>query len=115
MAEQRTGAQSLVDAVRLSFNQPMVPLADVNYEHRFHGPLLRQLHAVRLPVVLAGRDARGHPGGGRVGEDRVAVVHLLAEVIKSDTEISVLEVDFFDMVARALNASPAEIAGLSAD
>ena len=47
--------------------------------------------------------------------DRIAVVHLLAEVIKSDTEISVLEVDFFDMVARALNASPSEIAGLSAD
>ena len=50
-----------------------------------------------------------------LARDRVAVVHLLAEVIKSDTEISVLEVGFFDMVARALNASPAEIAGLSAD
>ena len=47
--------------------------------------------------------------------DRVAIVHLLGEVIKSDTEISVLEVDFFNMVAGALNATPAEIAGLSAD
>lgn len=47
--------------------------------------------------------------------DRVAIVHLLAEVIKSDTEISVLEIDFFNMVAGALNSTPAEIAGLSAD
>ena len=46
--------------------------------------------------------------------DRVAVVRLLAEVIRSDTEVSVLEIDFFDMVANALNASPAEIAGLAA-
>lgn len=47
--------------------------------------------------------------------DRVAVVHLLAEVIKSDTEVSVLEIDFFNMVAGALQATPAEIAGLSAN
>jgi uncharacterized tellurite resistance protein B-like protein len=47
--------------------------------------------------------------------DRIAVVHLLAEVIKSDTEVSVLEIDFFDMVASSLHASPAEIAGLKAD
>jgi uncharacterized tellurite resistance protein B-like protein len=47
--------------------------------------------------------------------DRVAIVHLLADVIKSDTEISVLEIDFFNMVAGALNSTPAEIAGLSAD
>ena len=45
--------------------------------------------------------------------DRVAVVHLLAEVVKSDTEISVLEVDFFNMVASSLNATPAEVAGLT--
>ncbi len=44
--------------------------------------------------------------------DRIAIVHLLAEVVKSDTEISVLEIDFFDMVAGALHATPAEIAGL---
>lgn len=47
--------------------------------------------------------------------DRVAIVHLLAEVIKSDTEVSVLEIDFFNMVAGAMHASAAEIAGLSAD
>lgn len=46
--------------------------------------------------------------------DRVAVVRLLAEVIRSDTEVSVLEIDFFDMVAHALNATPSEIAGLTA-
>ena len=45
--------------------------------------------------------------------DRVAVVRLLAEVIRSDTEVSVLEIDFFNMVAQALNATPAEIAGLT--
>jgi uncharacterized tellurite resistance protein B-like protein len=47
--------------------------------------------------------------------DRVAVVHLLAEVIKSDTEVSVLEIDFFNKVAGAMNSTAAEIAGLSAD
>lgn len=46
-------------------------------------------------------------------EDRVRIVHLLADVIRSDTEVSVLEIDFFDMVANALNATPSEIAGLS--
>ena len=45
--------------------------------------------------------------------DRVAIVHLLAEVIKSDTSVSVLELDYFNMVAEALNASPAELAGLT--
>lgn len=47
--------------------------------------------------------------------DRIAVVHLLAEVIKSDTEVSVLEVDFFDMVAGSLQATAAELAGLKTD
>jgi uncharacterized tellurite resistance protein B-like protein len=46
--------------------------------------------------------------------DRVAIVHLLADVIRSDTEVSVLEVDFFNKIAAALNATPAEVAGLSA-
>ncbi len=45
--------------------------------------------------------------------DRVKVVHLLAEVVKSDTEISVLEIDFFNMVANALKATPAEVIGIS--
>ena len=49
------------------------------------------------------------------GADRIAIVGLLAEVIKSDTEVSVLEIDFFDKVAASLNATPAEIAGLKTD
>ena len=44
--------------------------------------------------------------------DRVKVVHLLADVVKSDTEISVLEVDFLNMVAKALKATPAEVMGI---
>ena len=43
---------------------------------------------------------------------RAMVVGALAEVIKSDTKVSVLEVDFYNMVARELQATPAEIAGL---
>ncbi len=43
---------------------------------------------------------------------RAKVVGALAEVIKSDTKVSVLEIDFFDMVARELQATPSEIAGL---
>lgn len=45
--------------------------------------------------------------------DRVRVIHLLADVIKSDTEISVLEIDFFNMVATALQATPAEVMGIT--
>jgi uncharacterized tellurite resistance protein B-like protein len=45
--------------------------------------------------------------------DRVRIIHLLADVIKSDTEVSVLEIDFFNRVATALQATPAEIIGLS--
>ena len=45
--------------------------------------------------------------------DRIAIVRLLAEVIRSDTEVSVLEIDFFNNIANALNATPAEIAGLT--
>jgi uncharacterized tellurite resistance protein B-like protein len=46
--------------------------------------------------------------------DRIRVVHLLAEVVKSDTEVSVLEIDFFNMVATSLQATPAEVLGLGA-
>ena len=46
---------------------------------------------------------------------RATVVGALAEVIKSDTKVSVLEVDFFNMVAEALQATPSEIAGLLSD
>lgn len=44
---------------------------------------------------------------------RVEVVQALAEVIKSDTEVRELEIDFFNMVANELKATPAEIIGLS--
>ena len=47
-------------------------------------------------------------------DDRLSVVQSLAEVIKSDTEISVLEVDFFNRVSDALRITPAELAGLQA-
>jgi len=50
-----------------------------------------------------------------LSSDRIALVHLLAEAIKCDTEISVLEIDFFDRVASSLGASPSEIAGLKVD
>lgn len=46
--------------------------------------------------------------------DRVRIIQTLAEVIRSDTEISVLEVDFFNSIAEALKATPAELMGISA-
>ena len=45
-------------------------------------------------------------------EDRVRIITTLAEVIKSDTEVSVLEVDFFNDIADSLKATPAELVGL---
>ena len=48
-------------------------------------------------------------------DDRVTVIQTLAEVIRSDTEVSVLEIDFFNSVAEALKATPAELIGLSAN
>jgi uncharacterized tellurite resistance protein B-like protein len=50
-----------------------------------------------------------------LSSDRIALVHLLAEVIRSDTEMSVLEIDFFDRVAISLGATPSEIAGIKLD
>lgn len=45
---------------------------------------------------------------------RATTVKALADVIKSDTEITSREVQFFDMVANALEVTPAEVAGLVA-
>jgi len=45
-------------------------------------------------------------------EHRVDVIEALAEVIKIDNHISARETEFFDMVARALKITPAEMAGL---
>lgn len=46
---------------------------------------------------------------------RAEIVQALAEVIKSDTKVRELEVEFFNMVASELKVSPAEIIGLSSD
>lgn len=46
--------------------------------------------------------------------DRVDTMHALADVFRSDQEISVLEIDFFNRVVAALEVTPAEIAGLVA-
>ncbi len=52
---------------------------------------------------------------GKLSEqERAATVQGLAEVFRSDKSVSVLEIDFFNRVAVALQASPAEIAGLVA-
>ena len=46
--------------------------------------------------------------------DRVRIVNALASVIKADVRVSQMEIDFFNMVAKALNVSPAGLAGLIA-
>lgn len=46
--------------------------------------------------------------------ERARIALALAEVIKSDTSINVLEIDFFNRVADALSLSPAELVGLNA-
>ncbi len=45
---------------------------------------------------------------------RSTVIGALADVFRSDSNVSVLEVDFFDRVAIALQATPSEIAGFVA-
>lgn len=47
--------------------------------------------------------------------DKIAIVNLLAEVIKSDCSVSVLEVDYFNKVAGALQTTPADMVGLIAE
>jgi uncharacterized tellurite resistance protein B-like protein len=47
-------------------------------------------------------------------KDRVATIHALADVFRSDESVSVLEVDFFNRVAESLKITPAELAGLVA-
>ena len=48
------------------------------------------------------------------GARRSEVVHALAEVFRSDSTVSGLEVDFFNNVVDALDVTPAQIAGLVA-
>ena len=45
---------------------------------------------------------------------RAETVQALADVFRSDHNVSVLEVDFFDNVAEALHVKPSQIAGLTA-
>ena len=45
--------------------------------------------------------------------NRTTILQALADVIKSDTEISGLEIDYFNRVADALRVTPAELAGLN--
>ena len=47
--------------------------------------------------------------------ERTTILRCLSEAITSDSHVSWGEVDFFNMVADALRATPAEIAGLSHD
>jgi uncharacterized tellurite resistance protein B-like protein len=47
-------------------------------------------------------------------DDRAQVVQALAEVFRSDNDVSVLEIDFFNSVAERLQVTPAQIAGLVA-
>ena len=47
-------------------------------------------------------------------QDRSDVVQALADVFRSDDNVSVLEIDFFNRTVEALNATPAQIAGLVA-
>ncbi len=45
--------------------------------------------------------------------ERVKLVHLLTKVLKSDVRVTQFEADFFNMVAKAMKVTPAEIAGLT--
>lgn len=46
--------------------------------------------------------------------DRAVTIQALADVFRSDANVSVLEIDFFDRVANALGVTPSQIAGLTA-
>jgi len=46
-------------------------------------------------------------------KNKTTILQALADVIKSDTQISGLEIDYFNRVAEALSATPAELAGLN--
>lgn len=45
--------------------------------------------------------------------NRVAIVRSLADVIRSDCEITSMEISFFNRVSEALRVTPAELAGLT--
>jgi len=45
--------------------------------------------------------------------ERMTILHCLAEVLMSDEKITDSETTYYDMVAKALKATPSEIAGLA--
>ena len=47
-------------------------------------------------------------------EHRGKTIQALADVFRSDQDVSVLEIDFFNRTAVAMGATPAQIAGLNA-
>jgi uncharacterized tellurite resistance protein B-like protein len=47
-------------------------------------------------------------------QDRADIVSALADVFRSDSDVSVLEIDFFNRTVEAMQATPAQIAGLVA-
>ncbi len=47
-------------------------------------------------------------------ENKTAILRAMVDVIKSDTEINVLEIDYFNRVVDALRMTPAEQFGLTA-
>ena len=47
-------------------------------------------------------------------QDRADIVRALADVFRSDSDVSLLEIDFFNRTVEALQATPAQIAGLDA-
>ncbi len=47
-------------------------------------------------------------------QNKTTLLQALADVIKSDTEINVLEIDFFNRVVDALRITPAALLGLTA-
>ena len=47
-------------------------------------------------------------------EHRAQAIDALADVFRSDEDVSVLEIDFFNRTIEAMGATPAEIAGLNA-
>ena len=67
-------------------------------------------HASRIDLCLSRlRRARVHLDT----ENKATILQALIDVIKSDAEINVLEIDFFNQVIKALRMSPAEQQGLT--
>ena len=48
-------------------------------------------------------------------EERATILRCLSDVIRSDERVSHFETEYFDMVAKALKATPSEIVGLVAE